>query len=130
MSLRCLIVDDNAHFLAAAGGLLGGGGMVVEMASNSAEALAKAEKFRPDLMLVDIELGEENGVDLARQLGAAPGAQNSCVILCSAHAAQDFACLAADSPAIAFLPKSDLSATAIHEILASTSRFNGLRGRR
>lgn len=120
MALRCLIIDDNAHFLAAASYLLEQAGMVVGVASNSAEALVRAESFQPDVTLVDIELGAESGLDLARQLAAAPGAQGSSVILCSAHAEGDFAELTASSPAIAFLSKCDLSAAAIHEILAST----------
>jgi CheY-like chemotaxis protein len=119
VALRCLIVDDNAHFLTAARGLLEREGMVVGVASSSAEALARAERFHPDVILVDIELGEENGLDLAEQLPAAPGAAQSCVILCSAHAAQDFADLTAESPAVAFLSKFDFSAAAIREILVT-----------
>jgi CheY-like chemotaxis protein len=124
VSLRCLIVDDNSHFRAAVSDLLEREGVVVRVASSSAEALAMAEQFHPDVTLVDIELGEESGLDLARQLAAAPGAQHSSVILCSVLSEQDVADLAADSPAVAYLPKSDLSATAIYEILASTDRFS------
>jgi CheY-like chemotaxis protein len=119
VALRCLIVDDNAYFLEAAGGLLKREGMVVGVASSSAEALARVEEFHPDVTLVDIELGQECGLDLAWKLTAAPGAADSSVILCSAHSAQDFADLTAGTPAIAFLSKCDLSAAAIREILAT-----------
>jgi CheY-like chemotaxis protein len=119
VALRCLIVDDNAYFRTAAGGLLTREGMVVGVASNATEALARAQRFHPDVTLVDIELGQENGVDLARQLAAAPTTAHSSVILCSAHPAADVAELTADTPALAFLPKSDLSAAAIHNILAT-----------
>jgi CheY-like chemotaxis protein len=70
VALRCLIVDDNAHFLAAARGLLAREGMEVGVALCSAEALARAEEFHPDVIVVDIEPGHDCGLDLARQLPA------------------------------------------------------------
>jgi DNA-binding NarL/FixJ family response regulator len=69
MRLRCLIVDDSYWFLCAARHLLESQGItVVGLASNSAEALQRAAELRPDVTLVDIDLGGESGLDLARQL--------------------------------------------------------------
>ena len=69
MPLRCLIVDDSDTFLRAASVLLEGEGVTVAgVASNSAEALRQARALRPDVILVDVGLGEESGFDLARQL--------------------------------------------------------------
>jgi CheY-like chemotaxis protein len=86
--VRCLIVDDNAGFLAAASRLLEGAGLtVVGMTSTSAEAVELAGRLRPDVTLVDIDLGPESGIDLVPRLhraGAWP------VILMSAHSAEDF----------------------------------------
>ena len=63
MPLRCLIVDDNAKFLEAARFLLDHEGLVVVgVATSSAEAVSQAQALRPDLALIDIQLGEENGV--------------------------------------------------------------------
>jgi hypothetical protein len=62
-------------------------------------------------VLVDIDLGGESGFELARQLEGAR------VILISTHAERDYADLIEASPAIGFLAKSDLSASAILEIL-------------
>jgi CheY-like chemotaxis protein len=105
--LRCLIVDDSPRFLEAARGLLEGQGVaVVGVASNSAEALQRAGELRPDVTLLDIDLGGESG------LAPAP------VILISTHAEQDYAELIAASPAIGFLPKTTLSADAIRDLLA------------
>ena len=114
--LRCLIVDDSPRFLEAARGLLEGQGVaVVGVASNSAEALARAGELRPDVTLLDIDLGGESGLELARRLhGQAPAP----VILISTHAEQDYAELIAASPAIGFLPKTALSADAIRGLLA------------
>ena len=69
MSIRSLIVDDSDAFIKAASVLLQREGViVVGAASNSAEALRLAGALRPDVILVDIGLGEESGFDLARLL--------------------------------------------------------------
>ncbi|GAA1255513.1 response regulator transcription factor [Pseudonocardia aurantiaca] len=118
MVLRCLLVDDNPRFLDAARGLLERQGItVVGMASNSAEALQRAAELRPDVTLVDIDLGGESGVELARQLGQTGDVAPSSLILISAHAEQDYVELIAPSTAAGFLSKSDLSATAIRDML-------------
>ena len=71
MPLRCLLVDDNDAFLEAARVLLEREGMqVAGMASNIAGALRQARALRPDVILVDIGLGEESGFELARLLAA------------------------------------------------------------
>ena len=91
---------------------------MVGVASNSAEALQQVRALRPDLILVDIGLGEESGFDLARLLARdGPGGE---VILISAGAEADYAELIAESPAAGFLVKSELSARAIGRILGLT----------
>ena len=117
--LRCLIVDDSPRFLDAARGLLEGQGVtVVGQASSSAEALQQAEELRPDVTLLDIDLGGESGLELARRLQDQAGPASAPVILISTHAEQDYAELIAASPAIGFLPKTALSADAIRGLLA------------
>ena len=117
--LRCLIVDDSPHFLHAARGLLERQGVtVVGVASNSAEALQRAQELRPDVTLLDIDLGGESGLELARRLHRQAGPAVAPVILISTHAEQDYAELIAASPAIGFLAKTALSGDAIRELLA------------
>lgn len=114
MALRCLIVDDNPSFLDAARVLLGREGVeVADVASTSAEALRLAEEHAPDVVLVDVVLGEESGFELARRLEAA----GATVVLISTHAEIDIEDLLAGSTAAGFVPKSQLSAVAIHRIL-------------
>jgi DNA-binding NarL/FixJ family response regulator len=118
MALRSLIVDDNVHFLVAARDLLEREGIeVVGVASTGAEAIQLVEELRPDVALVDIDLGEESGLDVAGRLGGAPGEAASRVVLISAYPETDFADLISASPAVGFLSKSDLSAEAINQIL-------------
>jgi DNA-binding NarL/FixJ family response regulator len=127
MMLRCLIVDDSPRFLDAARGLLERQGVtVVGVASNSAEALQRAEELRPDVTLLDIDLGGESGLELARRLHREAGVAPSRVILISTHAEQDYADLIAASPAVGFLSKTALSAGAIRDLL--DSQGDGGRG--
>jgi DNA-binding NarL/FixJ family response regulator len=116
--MRCLIVDDSPRFLDAARGLLERQGItVVGVASNSAEALERVERLRPDVTLLDIDLGGESGLELARRLHHEAGPVASRLILISTRAEQDYADLIAASPAVGFLPKAALSAGAIRELL-------------
>jgi DNA-binding NarL/FixJ family response regulator len=112
-----LIVDDHEEFLEAARVLLEREGMkVVGVVGTSAEALREVEALRPDVVLVDIFLGSESGLELARSLAEA-GRGPSTVILISTHSEADLAGLVADSPAAGFLTKADLSAEAIRRIV-------------
>lgn len=122
MPLRCVIVDDNARFLSASSTILGQEGLiVVGVASTSAEARQRARELRPDVVLVDIELGTESGFDVARQLVGDGGDGRPAIILISTHAEADFADLIAESPAAGFLSKTELSAEAIRRVLDGAS---------
>jgi CheY-like chemotaxis protein len=122
MPLRCLLVDDNRAFLEAARVLLEREGMTVAgVASSTAEALRQARALRPDVILVDIGLGDESGFDLARLLARDGGGGGSAtVILISMSAEAEYADLIAESPAAGFLPKPELSARGISRILGRT----------
>jgi CheY-like chemotaxis protein len=122
MTLRLLIVDDNARFLVAARCLLTSEGVeVVAVASTSADALGYARSLRPDVTLVDVDLGEENGFDLAEKLIERAEGEALRVILISAYPAEDLAELIEASPAVGFLPKTGLSASAIFDLLETTN---------
>jgi DNA-binding NarL/FixJ family response regulator len=117
MAVRCLIVDDNPFFLGAARTLLEREGLTIEgVASTSADALRAAETLRPDVVLVDVSLGEENGFELARRL-VTDQVHKPAVILISTRSKADLADLVAVSPATGFVSKSELSADAIRSLL-------------
>lgn len=118
MTLSCVVVDDNPVFVAAACSLLEREGMtVLGVAVNSAEALRLSAELRPDVLLLDIDLGEESGLELAERLARSAGAAAPPMILISTYAEEDYADLIADSPAIGYLHKASLSATAISRLL-------------
>jgi DNA-binding NarL/FixJ family response regulator len=115
--LRCLIIDDSPDFLAAASRLLQQEGLiVVGTASSGDEAVRLARELRPDVTLVDIELGAEDGIAVARRLAASDGQPAGKLILISTHEEDEFADLIQASPAIGFVAKSALSAQAIYSL--------------
>jgi DNA-binding NarL/FixJ family response regulator len=115
--VRCLIVDDSATFRDAATAMLERAGLsVVGMARNTAEALHCTDELHPDVVLVDIDLGSENGFDVAEAIHRA-GPPEPSVILISTHSEQDFVDMIADSPAVGFLPKFALSPESIRTLV-------------
>ncbi len=122
--MRCLIVDDSADFVDAARGLLERDGIVVVgVASSGTEALARFEELRPDVTLVDIDLGGESGFDVVDQLDRTAASWPSSLILTSTHSLQDFADMVAASPALGFLSKSALSADAVRDLARGSTGF-------
>ncbi|HET6987007.1 MAG TPA: response regulator [Kribbella sp.] len=118
MALRCFIVDDSPHFVAAAQALLERDGfVVVGVASTAEEAVRRVEATRPDAVLIDVELGADNGFDLARRLDTETGLDRSRLIMISTYSEDDLWDLITAAPVAAFLPKARLSAGAIREIL-------------
>jgi DNA-binding NarL/FixJ family response regulator len=112
--MRCLIVDDNEAFLETARSLLVKGGLTVTgTASSSAEAMRQAGELQPDIAIIDIGLGAENGFDLARDLAA----RGIAVIMTSTRPGDDYADLITESRAAGFLAKAELSAAAILRVL-------------
>ncbi|MGA8118077.1 MAG: response regulator [Actinocatenispora sp.] len=132
MPIRCLIVDDSDRFLQSARSLLEQQGVaVVGVASNSTAALEQMAQVKPDVMLLDVFLGNESGFEIARQVhGSARedrGGRRPAVILISSHAPEDFQELIAASPVSGFLPKSTLSIAAIRRLLDGEDRTDSVR---
>jgi two-component system, NarL family, nitrate/nitrite response regulator NarL len=118
VAITCLIVDDNEPFLRAAQVLLEREGLLVMgTTSTSDEAVRQVETLHPDVVLVDIFLGEESGLDLAKRLSETYSGDRPTVILISTHSDRDAAELIASSAADGFLPKVELSAAAVRNVV-------------
>ena len=128
MALRCLLVDDSTHFLEAASKLLEGQGVtVVDVASTSAEAVARVRELEPDVTIVDGHLNGESGFDLAWQLAATSDGASPSTILTSTRSESDLAELVAVTPVLGFISKNELSADAIRDFLADRNHGRGCR---
>jgi DNA-binding NarL/FixJ family response regulator len=120
--MRLLIVDDSPEFLEAAQAVLENDGMtVVGVASSSQEAFERMRDLRPDVALVDIDLGDESGFDVARRLAAGVDPAPNLIII-SSHDGDDFEELLEASPALGFVWKSNLSGDAIRAVLEANRR--------
>jgi DNA-binding NarL/FixJ family response regulator len=119
--LTCLIVDDSQAFRETAADVLRREGLeVVGAVQTVDEAFAAIESLDPDVALVDVMLGTENGVEVARRL--ADRNARTKVILISTHAESDLGEAIAQAPAAGFLPKSELSKSAIVELIGPAAR--------
>jgi DNA-binding NarL/FixJ family response regulator len=73
MSASVLIVDDDPDFRGLAVRMVAASGLTVAgQAGDAREAIAAAERLRPDAVLVDYGLPDGDGIDLGRTLDALP----------------------------------------------------------
>ena len=112
MGPTVLIVDDHAGFRRFARRLLEEEGFaVVGEAADGASALAATEALRPQVVLLDILLPDTDGFAVAERLTGTDG--GPVVVLTSSREVTDFGTRVAQSPAHAFIHKSELSGAAL-----------------
>jgi len=123
--LRVVLAEDDVLLRGGLAGILERSGFeIVGQAGDSTQLLTLVHEQAPALVVVDIDLGGESGLELARRLYGEADLAGSPVILISTHAERDYAELIAASRAIGFLPKTDLSADAIQDLLHSYGDSN------
>src|SRR5579871_2158984 len=83
MSASVLIADDEALIRQSIRSLLAEEGFDVGVAASGAEAWARFQETRPDVVLLDLVLGDADGLDLLRKMKQE--APDTKVILISAH---------------------------------------------
>jgi len=117
MPLGVLIIDDNPDFRTVARRLLERHGfVVVAEAETGISGIEQAHELSPDLVLVDVQLPDIDGFEVAERLSRLDVRIG--VILTSSLDASDFGSLVARSSALGFIPKAELSASAIEALLA------------
>ncbi|MET0773391.1 MAG: response regulator transcription factor [Candidatus Limnocylindrales bacterium] len=111
-----LIVDDHAAFRRAARALLGADGFeVVGEAAGGHEALAQATILRPEVVLLDIQLPDMDGFEVADRLADRPDPPH--VILISSRDARDYGGQVERAASRGFVAKSLLSGHTIRTLL-------------
>lgn len=116
VAVQVLVVDDQAPFRAAERAVLSrlpGFALVAEAASGE-EAVDVAERLVPDLVLMDINMGEVDGIEATRRITASHPATK--VILVSTYGLDDLPAEARTSGAIGYVNKDELSPRAIRRI--------------
>lgn len=99
-----LVVDDELGIRALLSEILADEGHTVELAENAADARASRERFRPDLVLLDIWMPDVDGITLLKEW-AASSLLTMPVIMMSGHGTIDTAVEATKFGAMAFLEK-------------------------
>ena len=68
MPARVLIVDDEPNIVVSLQFLMRKGGFETSVARDGEEALLEAERFRPDLVLLDVMMPRKDGYEVCQQL--------------------------------------------------------------
>ena len=114
--MKVVIVDDHPSFRASARSLLEAEGYeVVGEAADGAEALAAVTALHPDLVLLDVQLPDIDGFEVAERLGATSDPPQ--IVLTSSRDGADYGACIAASGACGFVPKAELSGAALTLLL-------------
>jgi DNA-binding NarL/FixJ family response regulator len=107
-----LIVDDHAAFRASARALLQAEGFdVVGEAADGVGAMEAVAVLRPEIVLLDIQLPDLDGLAVAEQLATVADAP--AIVLISSRDAAAYGPRLHQTPARGFIPKSELSGEAL-----------------
>ena len=115
--IRVLIAEDDLPARALlVESLVALGHSVVGEAGSCHEAVEHAQRLTPDVVLLDIHLPDANGFEVADRLTSEQ--PSPAVVMTSTHDGSDFEAMARRSGASGFVPKDELSGTAIGSLLA------------
>ena len=116
MATTVLIIDDHPSFRASARNVLEDGGFaVVGEAQDGASGLAAASAMRPAVVLLDVQLPDLDGFDVAALLTSQD--DGPAVVLTSSRDGSEFGEMVARSGARGFIPKDELSGPALEALL-------------
>jgi len=116
MAMTALIVDDHRLFRSSARRLLEAEGFdVVGEAADGASAITKAARLWPDFVLLDVQLPDMTGFEVAREILDHHLAGR--VVMVSSRSESDYGEQIHESGAIGFIPKDELSPDSIHALL-------------
>lgn len=115
--VKILLVDDNPRYRRQLRRVVGKvrPQAVIYEAEHIKEAVRLAQNMAPHLALVDVVLGDEDGIQCTRRIKAI--SPSSRVILISAYPDREFHRMGLASGAVAFLDKKDLDAATLRHVL-------------
>ena len=118
MATTVLIVDDHPSFRSTARALLEAEGYeVVGEAEDGLSAITAVRELHPQLVLLDVQLPDIDGFEVASRLRDALDGAAPAIVLTSSRDASDFGPLVADCGARGFVPKGELSGAALAALL-------------
>ena len=103
-SLRVLVVDDHRTFAELLAGALEDAGMTsVGTAHSAAEAVAMSQRLQPDVVVMDIQMPQQDGLTATRRIREV--APRAVIAIVTAHRDPDWVVRSAQAGASAFIPK-------------------------
>ncbi len=115
-----VIVDDHAVFRAQARSVLERSGFeVVGEAGDVRSGIESVDHHSPDVVLLDIQLPDGDGFAAARQM--AQGDASPAIVLISSRDRAVYAAALAESPAIGFIGKGELSGAALEALITAST---------
>lgn len=116
MPTSVLIVDDHPSFRLSARRMLEADGYaVVGEAEDGAAAIEAARELGPDLVLLDVQLPDIDGFEVAERLRA--HGEGAAIVLTSTRERADFGDAVAESPVQGFVTKGELSGAALAALI-------------
>lgn len=119
LRVSILLADDNSAVLDHVAKMVKSDYDIVAMVSDGASVLAECQRFKPDVIVLDISMGDSSGIDVAQQLRDC-GCRSKIVFL-TVHEDSDFVTAAIGAGASAYVVKSRLSTDLISAIKAALS---------
>jgi DNA-binding NarL/FixJ family response regulator len=117
MRLTVLIVDDHEQFRESAAALLAAEGFrVVGEVAEGRRVVAEVERLRPEVVLLDVQLPDMDGFEVAERLAAMP--DPPAVVLISGREASTYGARLRAAPSRGFIAKRELSGAALAALVA------------
>ncbi|MBJ7353246.1 MAG: response regulator transcription factor [Thermoleophilaceae bacterium] len=115
---KVLVVDDHPAFRASARRLLESEGYaVVGEAGDGAGALTAVRELVPDLVLLDVQLPDIDGFEIAERINASANDHGPGIVLVSSRDRTDFGPLLDGAAVLGFISKAELTGEALSELL-------------
>ena len=115
--VRIVLADDNAAVLDKVSGMLAKDYDIVATIKEGYDVVEECLRLTPDVVILDISMGEVSGIDLSRDLRDSGCASR--VVFLTVHEDYDYVNAALGSGALAYVVKSRLSADLVSGIEAA-----------
>jgi two-component system, NarL family, response regulator DegU len=107
MKLRLILADDNPSVLAKLKSLLGSEYDVLATAPDGKAALEHIRRYQPDVVILDLEMPEMNGIEVTKELSS--HLPSPAVLICSIQSDRDIVEAALAAGAAGYISKRKMA---------------------